>query len=116
MFVSGDNGWFNARLKNVRVAQRKLAGSDRTSRRISRASGVTDANYSAANDVIYLKSLIVSEENMEIFIEKLNSTRNYRLIMLQDKTVNLKEHFPYFFTNPEMVICSIVWLKYWNLK
>lgn len=57
----------------------------------------------AEQDVQFLKSLIVTDENMSIFAEKLNSTRKYRLKLLLDKGIHLKEWFPYFFTHPQLV-------------
>lgn len=110
--MKGDSGWLNARLKNLRAAQKKLtnACSVRRSNTMSRAS---DANHQQTvkqkmvEDVIFLKSLPVSNENMNIFIEKLNSTRAHRMEMLMDKSIHLKEQFPYFFTNIELVIQAL---------
>ncbi|XP_055306986.1 uncharacterized protein LOC129571243 [Sitodiplosis mosellana] len=58
----------------------------------------------AKEDVVFLKSLIVTEENMAIFAEKLNFTREYRLKLLLDKEIHLKEWFPYFFTHPQLIL------------
>lgn len=98
-------GWFNARLKNLRGAQKRLAAKTNPLRRSG--SLVVDQRYADqrnAEDVIYLQSLVVSGETKDTFMEKLNSTRRYRMEMLLDKNINLKEQFPYFFTNPELVI------------
>lgn len=80
-----------------------VEGSTRRSSGIPNEVANTVKVNQAANDVIYLKSLVISEQNMDIFIEKLNSTREHRRNMLLDKNVNLKEQFPYFFTNPKTV-------------
>lgn len=93
-------GWFNARLKNMRGAQKKLTTNNNSNRRSARRSKIPNPS----DDVIYLKSLVVSDENMPIFIEKLNSTRGHRMEMLLDKNIHLKEMFPYFFTHPDLVI------------
>lgn len=61
----------------------------------------------AEHDVLFLKSLIVTDENMPIFAEKLNSTREYRLKLLLDKEIHLKEWFPYFFTHPQLVLFTL---------
>lgn len=98
-------GWFNARLKNLRGAQKRLAAKTNSVRRSgSLVVDQRDADQRNAEDVIYLKSLVVSGETKDTFMEKLNSIRRYRMEMLLDKNINLKEQFPYFFTNPELVI------------
>lgn len=108
--MNGDTGWFNARLKNLREAQKKLnKKATKTSirksstRRVSSAVDQAAIDKAIVDDVIFLKSLVVSDKNMDIFIQKLNFTRIHRNKMLLDKNIHLKEQFPYFFTNPEMV-------------
>lgn len=113
--MKGDNGWIVARLKYVRDAQNKLNRSIRNTSISSTALNESHMNNcdktdteTAANDVIFLKSLVMCENNMEVFLEKLNSTREHRAKMLLDKKINLKEAFPYFFTHPQMVARLIV--------
>lgn len=107
--MNGDVGWLNVRLKNLRGAQKKLTTKRRSGRRSGRTSLTSvaadqqSAEQKIADDVIFLKSLVVSNENINIFIEKLNSTRARRMEMLLDKNIHLKEQFPYFFTNIELV-------------
>lgn len=58
-----------------------------------------------ARDTIQsLKSFVVNEENMEFFKAKLFETAEYRFKMLQNKQIDLRVEFPYFFTCPELVI------------
>lgn len=113
MLLKGEKGWINARLKYVRDLQNKL---NRSASNISMHSIAADQNTTientsnddeaAANDVLFLKTLVVSDEVMETIFQKLNSTREYRKKMLLDKTIHLKEHFPYFFTHPQLVKLS----------
>lgn len=64
--------------------------------------------YNAQRDVDFLKSLIFSHENLAVFRQKLNATREYRAIMMTKKETEIKEHFPYFFTHPMTLVCSIL--------
>lgn len=104
--MKGDKGWFNARLSYLREVQNKMNKSDKS--KVSNSSQL-DENASPISDdeaissVLLLKSLVVTEENMETFIQKLNLTREYRQRMLLEKSINLKEQFPYFFTHPLLV-------------
>lgn len=126
--MNGDIGWLNVRLKNLRGAQKKMTTKRRSVRHSGRTSRISIAadqqtvDQRIAEDVIFLKSLVVSDENMKIFIEKLNSTRAHRMEMLLDKNIHLKEQFPYFFTHPELIIltlfisCSCSCSQLWNSK
>lgn len=108
LLVKGDSGWLNIRLKTVRENLRQLnlnaanVSLNRSLLNQSASENVIEDSV-AADDVMFLKSLIVSDENMEMFWKKLNSTRSYRQKMLLDKNIHLKEQFPYFFTHPDMV-------------
>lgn len=62
-------------------------------------------SYDFQNDVDLLKSLIVSDANLEVFKVKLNATREYRTEMMKKKETEFKEHFPYFFTHPMKLVC-----------
>lgn len=88
----------------MRDQQNKLNPSSKTDANGNeRLERVAVSDEIAADEVRFLKSLPVIEENMDIYIQKLNLTRNYRQKMLLDKEINLKEQFPYFFTHPQMV-------------
>lgn len=115
LLVKGDSGWLNIRLKTVRENLRQLnlnaANVSLNLLNQSASESVIDDSV-AADDVVFLKSLIVSDENMETFWEKLNFTRSYRQKMLLDKNIHLKEQFPYFFTHPEMVKKFLIYFAY----
>lgn len=57
----------------------------------------------AKKDVDFLKSLKVDEKSIGTFKEKLRLTSLYRKKMLSDRTIDLLEWFPYFFTCPDLV-------------
>lgn len=54
-------------------------------------------------DIEILKMTVVSPDNLELIKTKLMSTAKFRLKMLENKSIDLLEFFPYFFTNPELV-------------
>lgn len=122
LLVIGDNGWLNARLKNVRNVRNKLNRTANNSTLNVTANTQDMENVdeiddqTAAKDVIHLKSFDISEFNSELFLQKLNSTRKYRNKMLLDKEIHLKEQFPYFFTQPQLVNCLFIGLKIIALK
>lgn len=107
--MNRDSGWLNIRLKTVRENMKQLnlnaanVSMNRSLLNQSMAIEEVCDDSVAANDIVFLKSLLVSDENMDTFWEKLNSTRSYRHKMLLDKNTHLKEQFPYFFTRPDMV-------------
>lgn len=104
-------GWINARLKYVREQQNKLNQNPNEATDNNNLDEVIMTDDMATDDILFLKSLVVCEDNMVIFIQKLNATRSYRQKMLLDKSIHLKEQFPYFFTHPHLVTSklSIIW-------
>lgn len=65
----------------------------------------------AANIVEDLKMTLVSIENIDVIKESLLKTLQYRSKLLAKEELNLREYFPYFFTNPELV-CNSLHLKH----
>lgn len=57
-------------------------------------------NYDPQKDVEMLMQLVINKDNLPIFEEKLNLTRNYRAEMMKKPETEIKEHFPYFHTHP----------------
>lgn len=55
-------------------------------------------------DIEILKTLTVSDANMDQIKEKLVATMSYRLEMMNVNEIDLLENFPYFFTDPSLVI------------
>lgn len=54
-------------------------------------------------DYEFLKSAIIDQTDLEILKQKLDSTRSFRANMLQDKNIDLRENFPFFFSHPSLV-------------
>lgn len=110
--LKGDRGYFNARLNNLRVTKRKL---DKRNHNVTNesllhgsAAELNETEIELSDEeskeiLLFLKSLIVSNENMDMLLAKLDATRSYRSKLMIQMELNLKEEFPYFFTNPELV-------------
>lgn len=58
----------------------------------------------AKADIELLKTILVNEVNMGLIKEKLIATKSYRLKMMEELDIDLLEMFPYFFTNPSLVM------------
>lgn len=54
-------------------------------------------------DYDYLKTSIVTSENIDIIKAKLVLTHEYRMGLLYNKAIDLRENFPYFFVFPDLV-------------
>lgn len=92
----------------MRVTKRKQVQAEAVSaaRDVDSPPSEADGIYDPKNDIDLLKSLIVGDENLEVFRQKLNATREYRAQMMTKKETEIKEHFPYFFTHPMKLVCK----------
>lgn len=63
-----------------------------------------DTEELARIDIEYLKSITVNKGNIEIIKDKLISSAENRMKMLEDQQIDLRVEFPYFFTDPDLVI------------
>lgn len=61
------------------------------------------SNRTVDQDLDELKTLIVNKTNMQIVKSKLISTAAKRFSLVKNKLADFLEHFPIFFTNPELV-------------
>lgn len=94
-------------MKNVRTAAKKRNMNE------SDASDATNTNGSVISyvdiaecektDVELLKLTVVNESNMSYIEAKLQSTLSYRFKLMEIPELDLKEYFPYFFSNPTLV-------------
>lgn len=55
------------------------------------------------DDLLYLKTVVVSIANMAEIRKRLEKTRQQRDEMVRNETHDLMEHFPFFFTCPQLV-------------
>lgn len=65
------------------------------------------------DSLLYLKTTVVSEQNLTEFEEKLKVTLPMRMKMIKDKSVDFLEQFPYLFVRPTLV--SIVSWEFKNI-
>lgn len=97
----------NSKLKNVRATKRKHNGSHVSDLENTNMNDIEENVESVADrqrdDVESLKATIVNEENMAEIKQKLKFTLSYRLDMMKAPELDVKESFPYFFTDPALV-------------
>lgn len=58
---------------------------------------------SAESDLLFLKHATINDENPKLIAEKLASTRHLRDEKCAEIDKDYREHFPFFFSNPELV-------------
>lgn len=96
----------NERAANKRSAKRKATNDADTnnSPNRSRETGPPPTEEEMKRDIEILKTLTVSEANLNEIKEKLIATMTYRNEMMDVNELDLLENFPYFFTDPSLVI------------
>lgn len=60
----------------------------------------------AAEDLQFLKYAVIRDTDKNVILAKLNSTRAHRLAIVRDRggsNSDIRENFPFFFSNPELV-------------
>lgn len=72
---------------------------------------VVQSKQDSEADVEYLKTLVVSTENIPVIKTKLVATQKFRLEMMKIMEVDLLETFPYFFTDPALVFIKKTLLR-----
>lgn len=60
-------------------------------------------NSAVQDDLKYLKTIVVTTENLPIIKEKLRRTLTCRSIVLSNPSIDLLVEFPFFFLNVELV-------------
>lgn len=105
LLISENSAWTN----RVRYVKRstKDSSADVNGNSRSRKSQIpvlTDGDrLSAESDLLFLKHAVIKNQNPELVIEKLSSTRALRDEKCAEIDKDYREHFPFFFTNPELV-------------
>lgn len=66
----------------------------------------------ADDDLLFLKSAVIAQTDLDVVKRKLNTTRSLRADMMQNKNIDLREHFPFFFSHPFLVS----WIFYYSSK
>lgn len=106
--IHGGGGYLYNRLRYLRMLKKKEeernnAETVRTDETTDNTDQVlTNDNYQM-DDFLFLKTTVVSTDNLDKVKEKLKNTIEYRRQLLADEEIDLKEHFPYMFVHPELV-------------
>lgn len=84
----------------------------------SQEDDLNDINLILRNEVRYLRSVMVTDENMDIVKQKLIKTLDYRANMVKDCEIYFRVEFPYFFSNPELVCmcCEFSPIEFLTMK
>lgn len=93
-------------MKYLRRIRRIQQQNEAASKNNEVQSEVVEGNETLNNvedDLLYLKTTILGEENIERIKKKLKATADYRTEMISDPNIDFLESFPYLFTNPELV-------------
>lgn len=94
-----DGGKLGICLRNKRFANR-----DKFDERDQNVLLIDDIDEDAAKlELEVLKSTIVNNDNMAEIQNKLKLTYSYRMNLLQELEINLREYFPYFFVSADLV-------------
>lgn len=90
-------------MRNARTAEkkRKMSISNSIANNESVLSVIDTAD--EESDVQFLKLAVVDKTIAPEFKAKLQATLSYRWEMMKTPELDLKETFPYFFTNPSVV-------------
>lgn len=62
-----------------------------------------DNERNAEEDLLFLQTVVITEQNKHIAEVKIRNTSKLRMQMLNDENLNMLEHFPFLFTHPELV-------------
>lgn len=62
-------------------------------------------------DLEFLKGSIIDRTDLDVLKQKLDSTRSFRVNMLQDKNIDLRENFPFFFSHPSLVSFRLIYVS-----
>lgn len=102
----GENGWLTRRLNYIKVCKKNLADATELAEQSLNES--TESLDNAKRDLEWLKTNLIRKSDRNDLIKKLNSTRELRKEMLKATETDLREQFPFFFAEPELVSVSIV--------
>lgn len=106
----GVGGFFRNRIKYLKAKHDELDSPDVD--QVSTQLAVLQM--SPENDLQFLKSCVIKNTDQAVVIAKLKSTQKLREAMLRDTNIDLRESFPFLFSNPDLVnffsCLSILWL------
>lgn len=100
-------GFLNVKERNDRYTAKKINENRvENNNELSIQQKVIENNDESENseqDVQILKATVVNDASSLEIHSKLKSTLSYRTKMLENRSLDLLELFPYFFTNPSLV-------------
>lgn len=100
----GDNGWINRRLTYIKDCQKNIEKQARGGKSNITPLAVTAIDQEQVeSDLECLKRLVIRNCNITDAIEKLNSTRKYRKVLMANTQTDLRQKFPFFLSNPDLV-------------
>lgn len=92
----GVGGYVNNRLKYLASKY-----TDPNAREIPNQQNNTNAL--PEDDLFFLRNCVIKNADLNVIISKLNSTRDLRKSMMTNENIDLRESFPFFFTDPKLV-------------
>lgn len=73
----------------------------------SNSQGISDeadsVQISPEEDLLFLKNCIIKDTKIDVVTSKLNSTRFLRKNMMANRNIDLRESFPFFFSDSQLV-------------
>lgn len=106
LYRSGGGGWLYDKIKNLRRQsnQTKASASSAESEESEPDIDSREENENLCKEnVEILKITVVNDNNIALIKSKLEATVQFRRKMLQYKSIDLLENFPYFFVEPKLV-------------
>lgn len=101
----GEAGWFTRRINYVRTCRKNIQAQSRTVN-----EDLNDIQESMENiaidsqrDYESLRTEPIDMNNRDMLVRKLNSTRELRKVLLNARETDLREQFPFFLVQPQMV-------------
>lgn len=105
------NGFLSVRIKNLRAQHRQSQSANGIASNESAGAAQIDVQEedgdffeAVKNDLEFLKTVKLNDDNMNIIKSKIAATSDYRRKFIRENhAIDLLEHFPYFFYNQKLV-------------
>lgn len=87
----------NNKLKYLSSKYKNIASNSQES-----SDGADSVQTSPEEDLLFLKNCIIKDTELDIVTSKLNSTRFLRKDMMENHNIDLRESFPFFFSDSQL--------------
>lgn len=94
----GRGGFFTNRLKYLRKKY-----NDKNLRDDLENLQLVETSLGPEEDLMFLKNCVIKNTDQKVIVAKLNSTRVHRQEMMRAPKVDLRESFPFFLAEPQLV-------------